>query len=43
MADFVNYGFCAAMSKPYRVAELAMVMKSVNGPSEYSDQVVCGL
>jgi PAS domain S-box-containing protein len=39
MADFVNYGFCAAMSKPYRVAELAKVMRSVNGHSECTKHV----
>lgn len=33
MAVFGNYGFCAALAKPYRVSELAQVMTEVNSNS----------
>jgi PAS domain S-box-containing protein len=37
MADFVNHGFCAAMAKPYRVADLARAMIGVNQPHQAPD------
>ena len=31
MADFASYGFCAAIAKPYRVAELTAVLSGLAG------------